>query len=165
MRDIHRRRTHERSNVTPQTPQRIDPSDLDHELRTASDRLMATLDQLVELETTKRSMQPGSGDFVDLAKRIEGLAEAALTHTQRQGDLAEDARDVSGTPAEVQQPIEATPPRAMELILGEWRAAERRLQGAPDGSPDATLAATDVRRLRDEYRRAQLAARSDALTT
>ncbi|MBA3435455.1 MAG: hypothetical protein H0U11_03080, partial [Chloroflexi bacterium] len=58
--------------MTPHTPQRIDRAGLDDKLRTASDRLMATLDELVELETSKRSMQPGSDEFVDLAKRIEG---------------------------------------------------------------------------------------------
>ena len=152
----------ERSDVTPHTPQRIDRAGLDDKLRTASDRLMATLDELVELETSKRSMQPGSDEFVDLAKRIEGLAQAALLHTQRQGDLAEDTRALAGTPAEVKHTIEGTPPRGMDVILGEWRAAERHLQAAETGSPEATLAEADVRRLRDEYRRAQLAAVGDA---
>ncbi len=123
---------------------------------------MATLDELVELETTKRAMLPGSDEFVDLAKRIEDLAAAALTHTQRQGELAEDTRAASGTPAELQHSIEETPPRAMEVILGEWRAAERHLQDAEAGSPDATLAIADVNRLRDEYRRAQVTAQSAA---
>ncbi|MBA3435746.1 MAG: hypothetical protein H0U11_04595 [Chloroflexi bacterium] len=50
----------------------------------------------------------------------------------------------------------------MDVILGEWRAAERHLQAAETGSPEATLAEADVRRLRDEYRRAQLAAVGDA---
>lgn len=148
--------------MTSETPQRIDTTDLDNKLRTASDRLMATLDELVELETAKRSMQPGSDEFVDLAKRIEGLAQAALIHTQRQGELAEAARDAEGTPAEVANTIEETPPRAMEVILGEWRAAERQLQGTEASSPEATLAEADIRRLRDEYRRAQLLARGDS---
>ncbi len=123
---------------------------------------MATLDELVELETTKRAMLPGSDEFVDLAKRIEDLAAAALTHTQRQGDLAEDTRAASGTESAVRHSIEDTPPRAMEVILGEWRAAERHLQAAAAGSPEVTSAEADVRRLRDEYRRAQVMAVSGA---
>ena len=34
----------------------------------------------------------------------------------------------------------------------EWREAERRLAAADLGSPAATAAADDVRRLREEYR-------------
>ncbi|MDQ3407406.1 MAG: hypothetical protein M3472_04540, partial [Chloroflexota bacterium] len=79
--------TDERSDVTSQTFQATDSGDLGDRLRTASDRLMATLDQLVELETAKRSIPPGSEEFVHLAKRIEGLAQAALIHTQRQAEL------------------------------------------------------------------------------
>ena len=154
--------TDERSHVISQTFKSTEPGDLKDQLRTASDRLMATLDELVELETAKRSIPPGSEEFVHLAKRIEGLAQAALIHTQRQGELAEAARDAEGTPAEVANTIEETPPRAMEVILGEWRAAERQLQGSKASSPEATIAVADVRRLRDEYRRAQLLARGDS---
>lgn len=163
MRDIRCRCSHERSHVTSQMPQRSDHAGLEDKLRTASDRLMATLDELVELETTKRAMLPGSDEFVDLAKRIEDLAAAALTHTQRQGDLAEDTRAASGTASAAQHSIDDTPPRAMEVILGEWRAAERHLQAAAAaGSPEVTSAEADVRHLRDEYRRAQVMAVSGA---
>ncbi len=153
--------TDERSDVTSQTFQATDSGDLRDRLRTASDRLMATLDELVELETAKRSIPTGSEEFVHLAKRIEGLAQAALIHTQRQAELAEDTHEVAGTAAEVGQTIEEIPARAMEIILFEWRAAERQLQAAEPGSPAATLANADVRRLRNEYRRAQVVAEAD----
>jgi hypothetical protein len=136
-------------------------AELSDKLRLASDRLMVLLDELVELETAKRSMQPGSGDFVELAKRIERLAQAALLQTQRQGDLAEATREAVGTSAEMAATIEETPPRPMEMILGEWRAAERRLQSVDAGSQEWAVVETEVRRLRDEYRRAQLVSRSD----
>lgn len=155
--------TKERSDVTSQTFQATEGGGLNDKLRTASDRLMVTLDELVELETAKRSMPPGSDEFVDLAKRIEGLAQAALMHTQRQADLAEDTRAATGTTAEAGHTIEETPPRAMEAVLSEWRAAERQLQAAEPGSPGATLATADVRCLRDEYRRAQAVARTDSM--
>ncbi len=148
--------------MTSETPQRIDTRDLDDKLRTTSDRLMATLDELVELEVAKRSMQPGSDEFVDSAKRIEGLAQAALTHTRRQSDLAAAAHKALGTAAEVEDTIEEIAPRTMEVILGEWRSAERQLREAEASSPEATLAEADVRRLRDEYRRAHLLARGDS---
>ncbi|MDQ3448894.1 MAG: hypothetical protein M3432_06935 [Chloroflexota bacterium] len=147
--------------MTSETPQRIDPAGLDDKLRMASDRLMILLDELVELETAKRSMQPGSDDFVELAKRIEALAQEALLQTKRQGDLAEDTREAVGTSAEMEATIEQTPPRGMELILGEWRAAERSLQSVDGGSPEWAVAEAEVRRLRNEYRRAQLVSRSD----
>ncbi|MBA3851173.1 MAG: hypothetical protein H0X59_02245 [Chloroflexi bacterium] len=153
--------TDERSHVISQTFKSTEPGDLKDQLRTASDRLMATLDELVELETAKRSIPPGSEEFVHLAKRIEGLAQAALIHTQRQAELAEDTHQVAGTAAEVGQTIEEIPARAMEIILSEWRAAERQLQAAEPGSPAAMLANADVRRLRDEYRRAQVVAEAD----
>jgi hypothetical protein len=150
--------------VTSDPPQRIDSADLDDKLRSTSDRLMVTLDQLVELEIAKRSMQPGTDEFVDLARRIQDLAAAALSHTERQEALAEDSRAAIGTSAEVQHTIEETPPRAIEVILSEWRAAERMLQAAELGSAEAALAEAEVRRLRDEYRRAQLSAQGDSPT-
>lgn len=148
--------------MTSDTPKPSDSTELSDKLRLASDQLMVLLDELVELETAKRSMQPGSDEFVELAKRIERLAQEALVQTQRQGDLAEDTREAAGTADAMEATIEETPPRAMEVILGEWRAAERSLQGVDAGSPEWAVAETEVRRLRDEYRRAQSVSRSDS---
>lgn len=124
-------------------------------LRTASDRLLATLDELLELEQRKRAITPGTSEFVDLAGRIETLATTALDQTREEATLAEDSRSVAGTPTEPERPIGEIPPRPIDQVLGEWRAAERRLSEAETGSDRHYLAAADVRRLRDEYGRVQ----------
>lgn len=132
-------------------------------LRSASDRLMSTLEELIQLEQRKRDMQPGSTEFVQLADRIETLASVALGHTREQATLAEASKALAGTPLEMERPIEAIPPRPLDVVLGEWRAAERRLSEAASGATDHDVAQADSHRLRDEYRRAQETARSAAL--
>lgn len=134
-------------------------------LRSASDHLMSTLDELLQLEQRKRDIHPGSAEFLELAERIEALADAALAHSRDQTALAQASSALAGTPLEVERSIETIPPRPLDIVLGEWRAAERRLSEAPSGAPEYDLAGADVRRLRDEYRRAQEAARGDARGT
>ncbi len=128
-------------------------------LRVASDRLLTTLDELVELEQRKRGITPGTAAFVDLAGRIETLAASALDQTREQTVLAETTRSVAGTPARVETAIEEIPPRPIDRVLQEWRAAERRLGELEKGSDGYHLAAADVHRLRDEYGRVQEIAR------
>lgn len=132
-------------------------------LRTASDRLLATLDELVQLEQRKREIAPGTAEFVDLAGRIESLATSALDQTRGQTTLAEMTRAVAGTPAGVETAVEAIPPRPIDQVLQEWRAAERRLGEQETGSDGYHLAAADVHRLRDEYGRVQEIARRGRL--
>jgi hypothetical protein len=43
--------------------------------------------------------------------------------------------------------------REAEIVLQMWRAVERDLQHAPEGSPEAEALQADAARLRDEYRR------------
>ncbi len=123
-------------------------------LRRTSDSLIATLDELYALEDEKRALAPGTERFVELAKRIESLAGTVLAHTQRQESLAQESAAVKDRGEAVPAPIDDIPPRGAAAILTEWRAAERRLGEVADDSPEADRLASDIRRLRAEYRRA-----------
>ncbi|HEU4671708.1 MAG TPA: hypothetical protein VFS32_02300 [Candidatus Limnocylindrales bacterium] len=129
---------------------------IDGDLRRTSDRLLAQLSHLAELETAKRDARPGTSEFVELSRQVEAVAAEVLGISQQQSQLATASRVLrqTGSDAAPSQPISATPPvREAHVILAEWREAERRLAAALDGSPDAELARADVDRLRDEYRR------------
>ena len=134
-----------------------DTTALEHaaDLRHASDLFMQRLDRLHELETRKRELPPDEPEFVRLAREIEDLSRALLYAGSQQVDLAEEVHHEAKTGnTAVDQPIRDTPPkRDAVTILAEWRAAERRLAGAPPGSAEERDARADTERLRAEYRR------------
>jgi hypothetical protein len=125
------------------------------ELRRASDDFMQRLDRLYELETHKRELKPDQPEFIRLAREIEDLSRALLFAGGQQVEFAEEVQaDIKQGATVVDQPIRDTPPRRDAVqVLGEWRAAERRLAAAPAGSDEERDAAAEVDRLRDEYRR------------
>jgi hypothetical protein len=137
--------------------QQPDMADADRaaRLRTASDTLMQRLDRLYELETRKRELPPERAEFMRLAREIEDLSRALLYSSGEQVELAEEVHaDVKAGDIEANLPIRETPPkRDAVLVLGEWRAAERRLAAASPGSRDEVEARADVEQLRVEYRR------------
>ena len=135
------------------------PEELERGLKTASDSLLATLDELYALENTKREMTPGSREFLELAGRIERLAQSVLTETRRQEAFAHRAEQTRGTRDEVDRPLEDVPPRPIHAILAEWREAERLQAETAHGSPEYDRLQADIRRLRREYRRATELAR------
>jgi succinate dehydrogenase/fumarate reductase-like Fe-S protein len=128
--------------------------DIEQGLRITSNDLLRTLDRLHELETRKRVIKPGTAKFRRVAEEVERLAATVLVQTQSQTALAET---VTQLPPSVQQqlpPIEETPvSRDLQVILSEWRDAERRLAAAADGSTEHEEARTAADRLRTEYRR------------
>jgi hypothetical protein len=63
--------------------------DLEQNLRTVSDDMLRTLEQLQILEIQKRAEQPGTPTFVKLAKEIEKLAAIVFQQTAAQQTLAE----------------------------------------------------------------------------
>jgi hypothetical protein len=140
----------------------VTPSPNPQELRVASDTLMTVIEQLTALEGTKRALRPGTSEFVELAARIKELARAALEQTKEQHALAERTQEAVAAGEEPPEAIDDVPPRPMDQILGEWRDAERRLSASEADTAEHDLAAGDVRRLRDEYRRAHEAASADA---
>jgi hypothetical protein len=130
--------------------------DIKPTLRVNSDALLATIDRLRDLEVEKRGVAPGSGRFLELADEIRRLASGVLDTSDLQRELAEASNAVAeaGRPDLVQTPIDAIRPvREVQVVLAQWRDAERRLSAAREGSEEATSIELEVSRLRDEYRR------------
>ena len=126
----------------------------EQQLRSASDTLIAALEQMHDLESEKRQVPAGSERFVELARQVDDLALQILRHTEYQESMAETLEERREAGGGVSRPIEQMPsePRARHLILSDWRDAERRLAAAELGSVEGAQAASDVRRLREEYR-------------
>jgi hypothetical protein len=124
-------------------------------LRQTSDTLLGTLDELAELERTKRQLQPGDPATTDLSMRIAELAERVLSGTVAQLQLSEQAmaQVAAGSPQAPGASIAETP-RTLSTILDEWRAAERRATESRPASAEWLVATADSERLREEYRRA-----------
>jgi hypothetical protein len=122
-------------------------------LRQTSDALLRDLDVLITIEEEKRTLEPGDPRLVDLAARIEAIANRVLVGTSRQHELTKiaNAQVEAGSAAAPARPIDDTP-RPLAAILAEWRDAERRSSAAEPGSAEAAEAAALVSRLRDEYR-------------
>lgn len=131
-----------------------------HALRETSDALMRDLDVLTAIEEEKRGLKPGDPRLVELAGRVEVIAERILAGTVRQHHLSQsaNAQVELGVPDAPATTIEETT-RSIASVLTEWRDAERRLAAADPGSGEAAEAAALVDALREEYRRAYEAAR------
>ena len=129
-------------------------------LRETSDALLRDLEVLATIEEEKRSLEPGDPRLVQLASRIEAIAQRVLVGSVQQRKLTEVVSDQveAGSPNAPNGSIEDTP-RPMQAILAEWREAERRHAAAAPGSAEAAEAEAIVASLRDEYRRAHDAAR------
>jgi DNA-binding HxlR family transcriptional regulator len=129
-------------------------------LRQTSDALLRDLEVLTAIEEEKRGLTPGDPRLVELAGRIQEIAERILSGTVRQHQLTQvvNVQVERNSPHAPTAPIEATP-RALTAILAEWREAERRLAAADPESADAAEARALTEALRDEYGRAYDAAR------
>jgi hypothetical protein len=77
-----------------------------------------------------------------------------LRRTERQMSLAEDTQERRIAGGGVGLPVEAisATSRDLAVILSDWRDAERQLAVANPASAEASVAAANVRRLREEYR-------------
>ena len=124
-------------------------------LRETSDALLRDLDVLVTIEEEKRTLQPGDARLVELAGRIEEIAQRILSGSVRQHQLTQtvNAQVEAGSKAAPDASIDQTP-RPIQAVLAEWRDAERRLVAAEPGSGEAAEAEARVTSLREEYRRA-----------
>jgi hypothetical protein len=134
-------------------------TDIGNALRATSDALMRDLGELTDLEETKRSIQPGDPQLVQLAQRIEVIAARLFGATVRQRELSTEVEALveEDDPEAPLGSIDATP-REIHVILAEWRDAERLSRDAPPGSVEAEAAADRAALLRAEYRRAHEAA-------
>ena len=128
--------------------------EVEQDLRTASDRVMRTLERLHELETEKRGIEPGTARFRKIAREVERLSASVFDDTHAQEQLAERTVVLREQAGVVLQPIDdIEPSREIQVILAEWRDAERRMSEAKPNSADHARAAADADRLRAEYRR------------
>jgi hypothetical protein len=125
-------------------------------LRANSDALLRDLDVLGSLEDEKRGMPPKDPRMLELASRIEEIAQRVLAGSSHQRELTEEI--VGGTARGATAPPIDDTPRSMQAILADWRAAERRLAVAARGSAEALEAEALVDAARDAYRRAYEAA-------
>ena len=134
--------------------------DTTHALRETSDALVRDLDVLATIEEEKRGLAPGDPRLVELAGRIEEIAERILAGSVRQHQLSQSANSQveAGGASGPATTIEGTP-RSIAAILAEWRDAERRASIAEPGSAEAAEAGALIDALRDEYRRAYETAR------
>jgi hypothetical protein len=127
--------------------------EIEQDLRAASDRVMRTLERLQELEAEKRGMDPGTPRFRKIAREVERLAASVFAHSHVQQELADTTVTLREEAGVVLPPInEVQPSREIQVILAEWRDAERRMIEAKAGSAEHARAEADAERLRAEYR-------------
>lgn len=127
------------------------------DLRVVSDNFLTRVERLHALEEQKRQVPPA--EMADMAHEVESLTREILEWAERQTKLAQA---VEASPDAGGQPIAVTPPRALEVVLSEWRAAERALAEATPATARWESTRADIDRLRDEYARAyELRARTD----
>ena len=123
----------------------------EQELRLTSDTFLARVERLQALEVQKRELPPSQ--TAALAREVETLASEVLRLARRQTALASLAASESPDG----RPIAVTGPRAVAVVLDEWRAAERSLTEVQPGTAAWESIRSDVDRLRDEYARAHQA--------
>lgn len=125
-------------------------------LRANSDALLRDLDALGTLEELKRTLPPTDPQMLELAGRIEEIAQRLLAGSSNQRELAEEivGSAALGGPA----PAIDDTPRSIQSILADWRAAERSLAAAEPGSAAAMEARALVETSKNAYRRASAVA-------
>jgi hypothetical protein len=118
------------------------------ELERTSDVLLAQLEELEELEKSKRDVPDGSKAQLRLSRQVESLARKVLRTAGDQTELVETIAEMADVPGG------GGTSREPHLILAEWRAAERAMEQETPGTTGWEAARTEVERLRNEYRRA-----------
>jgi hypothetical protein len=134
--------------------------DASAELRATSDMLLLDLEALGKLEDQKRTTAHGDAELVDLAARIEELAQRVLAGSRRQRELTEEVSEAAVT-GDIEPSATIETMRSASAILADWRDAERAARDAPAGSRERSEALAMIERFREEYRRAFEAARRE----
>jgi hypothetical protein len=124
-------------------------TELETSLRMTSDSFLTRVERLHALEVQKRELP--ATEMVAMADEVESLTREILEWAVRQAELA---RTVASTEPGANRPIAIIPPRALSLVLSEWRASERALNIQEPGTAAWESAQADVERLREEYARA-----------
>jgi hypothetical protein len=134
-------------------------ADATNQLRATSDTLLLDLQTLADLEDLKRGTPHGDATLVELATRIEELAQRVLAGSRRQRELTESISEaVDSGELGASETIETTA-RTASAILADWRDAERAAIDAAPGSRERSEAEIKVAGFREEYRGAFEAAR------
>ncbi|HET9851257.1 MAG TPA: hypothetical protein VFP56_01970 [Candidatus Limnocylindrales bacterium] len=131
------------------------------ELRATSDLLLLELETLQQLEEQKRLTPHGDAKLVDLAARIEEIAQRLLNGSRRQRELTEAVTEAAQV-GEVEHSGTIEAMRSVAAILADWREAERVASQAAPGTTERSEAESMAERFRDEYRRAFENARAEA---
>lgn len=121
----------------------------EEKLRVVSDNFLTRVERLHALEEQKRELPPA--ETAEIAREVELLTREILEWATRQTELA---TSIAATGESEARSISTTPPRALSVVLAEWRGAERRLQGETPATAGWESARADIDRLRDEYARA-----------
>lgn len=108
------------------------------EFQRASAEFLDRLENVRGVEVAKNELPPGHPERPVLARRVEAMVIELLALGRYQTRLAEA------------QAIDPTPPRPAHVVLAEWRAAVRRLEGS---SIVTSEHASEVSRLHAEYQR------------
>jgi hypothetical protein len=124
-------------------------TELETSLRVTSDSFLTRVERLHALEEQKRELP--ADEIVAMADEVESLSREILDWAVKQAELA---RTVASTEPGTSRPIAIIPPRQLSIVLGEWRASERVLDGQEPGTAAWESARADVERLREEYARA-----------
>ena len=130
------------------------------ELRATSDLLLLDLDALGHLEEQKRLTPHGDPRLVDLAARIEEIAQRLLLGSRRQRELTETVTEAADA-GELAPTGTIDAMRSVSAVLADWREAERLVSAAAPGSPQRADAEIMADRFREEYRLAFEAARDE----
>ena len=123
------------------------------DLRATSDLLLLDLEALGQLEEQKRLTQHGDPKLVELAAKIEEIAQRLLNGSRRQRELTETVTEAAQA-GEVEGAGTIDAMRSVSAILADWREAERMAGQAPPGSAERSQADAMADRFREEYRRA-----------
>lgn len=130
-----------------------DPDDIKDALRGASDGLLIAIREVDARERLKRGVRPGDPEFPALAREVRVAAETLLVLARLEEATANEtaaAPTASGLPTIERSP----PPEDLAGILAAWRAVERRLEAADQGSPESQLLMEEFEALRQRYVRA-----------
>ena len=68
------------------------------DLRAVSDHVLTAAEQMEKLEDEKRTLEPGSPRFLELARRIESLATGLLAASTAEADIAAEVAGVPNLP-------------------------------------------------------------------
>jgi hypothetical protein len=119
-------------------------------LRGASDGLLIAIREVDARERMKRGVRPADPAFAPLARDVRIAAEEVLRLAREEETRAGEASG-SGTAGGLPTINETQPRPALEEILAEWRAVERRLEAAEPASAEAEALMTEFEGLRDRY--------------